>query len=305
MKVLYIGGAGRSGSTLLDMILGNLLGFFSIGEASFFWEYLARKDIACGCGSELNSCDFWSTVLERLGSDDTVDLDRMVILNKRLNRTRNLPRLMADKFVSLPKEWGELVTGTGALYHTIWRLAQSDVLVDASKTPSHCFLLRYVSGIDLRILHLVRDGRAVAYAWSKRRKRYHAVIGHEEYMPHRTKLQAILAWVVENAFTVRLGHTVPYYTIMRYEDFVQNPHDELGHALRKLGFGDIDLRWLREPAPSLNPTHGVGGNPVRFSQSGISIVSDEQWRDNMNIITKLSLGLFAAPVLYRFGYKLW
>jgi hypothetical protein len=305
MKVLYIGGAGRSGSTLLDMILGNLPGFFSIGEASFFWEYLARRDIACGCGNELSTCGFWSAVVERLSADETVDFDRLAILNKRLNRTRRLPRLTSSRLMGWPEGWGELVTGTQALYHTVWQLAKSDVLVDASKAPSHCFLLRCVSGIDLRILHLVRDGRAVVYSWSKRRKRHHAVIGHEEYMLHRTKLQAILAWIIENAFTIRLGHTVPHYTVLRYEDFVQDPYGELGRALKGLGLGDIDLRWLCEPTLSLKPTHGVGGNPVRFSKSGISIVSDEQWQNKMNSITKLSLGLVAAPVLSYFKYRPW
>lgn len=304
MRVLYIGGAGRSGSTLLEMILGNLPGFFSIGEARYFWEYLLREDVVCGCGARLSSCNFWSAVKTHLDSDGAVDFNRMAILSERLNRTRNAPWITANISLSFLREWGEIVSGTEALYHTIWQEASSEVLVDTSKVPSHLSLLRRVSGIDLRVLHLVRDGRAVAYSWSKRQKREPAIIDRKERMPRRSALRAMLTWAVENAYIAKTGHTMPY-TIMRYEDFAQNPDSELGRALQELGFGNVDLGLLREPMISLSPTHSVGGNPIRFSTTGISIVSDNEWRDKMHVITKLSLGLVAVPILSRFRYRLW
>ena len=36
--VLYVAGAGRSGSTLLDNLLGQIPGFFSAGELRYVWE---------------------------------------------------------------------------------------------------------------------------------------------------------------------------------------------------------------------------------------------------------------------------
>lgn len=38
VKVLYIAGWGRSGSTILDNVLGQVEGFFSGGELSYLWE---------------------------------------------------------------------------------------------------------------------------------------------------------------------------------------------------------------------------------------------------------------------------
>jgi hypothetical protein len=66
IEVLYIGAAGRIGSTLLKMILGLLPGFFSIGEARYYWEYSFHGDILCGYSKNLNVCEFWSVVNYRM-----------------------------------------------------------------------------------------------------------------------------------------------------------------------------------------------------------------------------------------------
>ena len=42
MTIVFIGGAGRSGSTLLEKILGNLDGCFSAGELRFIWQYVGE-----------------------------------------------------------------------------------------------------------------------------------------------------------------------------------------------------------------------------------------------------------------------
>ena len=43
----------------------------------------------------------------------------------------------------------------------------ADVVIDSSKHVSTALVLRHVPGIDLRIVHLVRDSRGVAYSWTK------------------------------------------------------------------------------------------------------------------------------------------
>ena len=64
-KVLYIAGSGRSGSTILDNILGELDGFVSAGEVRFLWERGMRDDRTCACGEPFSSCPFWGDVLTR------------------------------------------------------------------------------------------------------------------------------------------------------------------------------------------------------------------------------------------------
>ena len=49
-RVLYIGGLGRSGTTLLERILGELPGACALGEVVHLWDRDVRADERCACG---------------------------------------------------------------------------------------------------------------------------------------------------------------------------------------------------------------------------------------------------------------
>ena len=49
VKVLFVGGFGRSGSTLLDNVLGQVDGFASCGEISYLWDRGLEQDRLCSC----------------------------------------------------------------------------------------------------------------------------------------------------------------------------------------------------------------------------------------------------------------
>ena len=51
LRVVYIAGAGRSGSTLFARILGQAAGFCYVGEMKYFWENGSVKNELCTCGS--------------------------------------------------------------------------------------------------------------------------------------------------------------------------------------------------------------------------------------------------------------
>jgi hypothetical protein len=63
VKVLYIAGSGRSGSTILDNTLGQIDGFFSVGELRYIWERGLIEDRLCGCGERVHQCPFWAAAL--------------------------------------------------------------------------------------------------------------------------------------------------------------------------------------------------------------------------------------------------
>ena len=70
-RVVYVGGTGRSGSTVLANVLGEVPGLVSVGEVRFLWERGILQDRLCGCGDHFSDCPFWSKVLDRaLGPDD-------------------------------------------------------------------------------------------------------------------------------------------------------------------------------------------------------------------------------------------
>lgn len=60
MRVAYISGIGRSGSTLLDLIISTNQKVFSLGEIYRFNSF--NKEIKCACGKRIKDCQFWSRV---------------------------------------------------------------------------------------------------------------------------------------------------------------------------------------------------------------------------------------------------
>ena len=62
IKVIYIAGEGRSGSTLLERMLGQINDIVSVGELRFFWNQGSVGSQLCGCEKPLNECEFWSEV---------------------------------------------------------------------------------------------------------------------------------------------------------------------------------------------------------------------------------------------------
>jgi hypothetical protein len=302
ITVLYIGGAGRSGSTLLDMLLGNAPSFFSVGEVRFFWEYLARDDLLCGCGMRLRQCEFWSQIYSSLLKQG-LDMPHLASLSHHLNRTRNALWMIGNVPRKLIPALSELRQATTALYKLISATSGASVIVDSSKVPSQFAILRQLDEIDLRLLHLVRDGRAVAYSWSKRPKKELAKTSLPATMPRHIPFRSIVTWAVENASIAQLGQKLPH-VVIRYEDFSHNPHAEMQRALTALGLDSADANNLCEADLVLQPTHSVGGNPIRFTTREAVIKPDLEWQEKMPRSIKTILWLLAMPMMRHYEYSL-
>lgn len=304
MKVLYIGGAGRSGSTLLELILGNTPGFVSVGEIRFWWEYMAQGGIRCGCGELLQVCPFWSAVQARMLADDPeLDIMRIAGLSRSLDRTHHLPRYGRDLTIR-NADLAELVAATRQLYEAVWRVGGGRLIVDSSKVPSHLYLLSQIAGLDLRLLQLVRDGRAVAYSWNKRHKKELAAVDGA-HMARHSNLRAMLVWAVENNYVAKFGQKLPRTAVMRYEDFAAEPQQVLGQTLRELECAVSVLDMLQGPAFQPQPTHSVGGNPLRFARTTLTVRPDTEWQEQMSPVAQKTLGLLFAPVFSRYDYPIW
>ena len=304
MKLIYVAGAGRSGSTLLDRLLGTVPSFASVGEVRFFWEYVAAGGTKCGCGDDLVSCRFWAAVLDRLHeTPDSVDIDEIATYARSLDRTRYSPAISAGT-ASRRRGFRALVTATTRLYEAIRDESNADVIIDSSKVPSHLALLGHVEPVDLQVLHLVRDPRAVAYSWYKRQKKEPGVNRPGTLMPRRFPLDTMGRWLLENHFTHRFSRSADGYSLLRYEDLVASPAGAIGGALRELGIDGVQLGWLETDTVELSVTHSVGGNPIRFDRGPVAIRRDDTWRRQMSPGVRKVLGLLVYPLMRRYGYPL-
>lgn len=303
MKILYIGGAGRSGSTILEMILGNLPGFFSVGEIRHYWEYTIKGGVRCGCGEALNKCDYWSQVHSLLTNDAGIDFSETARLAIEIDRTRNLP-FLTYRYPPTNREFFRYMQATYTLYRHCYNVSGAEVLVDSSKAPSHLYLLKQFPETEIYTLHLVRDPRAVAYAWNKRRKIETASLSGEKYMDKRPIIASLYRWAFENYFLEKYAIGTNGYCLMRYEDFVSNPMTELINKFSEMRLDLIAPENFLTQTSTLNATHSVGGNPIRFSPGVSKISADTTWTNNSVRIARLLSGVIMFPFLRHYSYPL-
>src|SRR5207253_253895 len=103
LRVLAIAGWGRCGSTLLDLMLGQVPGFVSAGEVRELWLRGCRENRPCGCGAPFADCSFWSAVGERaFGGWDQLDLERLLRVRYAVDRPWRIPELALTRRVSRP-----------------------------------------------------------------------------------------------------------------------------------------------------------------------------------------------------------
>ena len=92
IKVVYIAAHNRSGSTLLDRMLGQLDGYVSVGELRQIWVRGLAGNQACGCGLPFHECAFWVEVLrDAYGPLDAAHIQHVIHLARHVASARTLP----------------------------------------------------------------------------------------------------------------------------------------------------------------------------------------------------------------------
>ena len=202
--LLFVGGSARSGSTLLERMLASIPGYFSVGELAFVWERSVLRNDLCGCGLRFRDCTFWTAVGEAaFGGWPQVDAAYAARLHATIDRHRNLDRISGLRG---PGQLGSAISAyralTDRLYRGVRDVSGASVLIDASKQVGYALLLRDMPSVELRLLHLVRRSRGVAYSWSRRVRKPDVGDG-DGLMSVHSPWWTVSLWVTDNCCTTR------------------------------------------------------------------------------------------------------
>lgn len=311
-QVVYIAGYGRSGSTVLDIILGNHPDVFGAGELNMLLPDLAG-DGACSCGQPYRDCDVWKPVLAEAErafprlSDSTFvgDIYRSEATSGLWARGGERCRVnrLAGDF------WRQL-------YQLVGNSTDSPIIVDSSKTArfSSRRIRRLASeaGLDVKVLHLTRDPRAVAYSEQRRgnNDRLESGWGGAGF---GGSIRPIIGWVMANlavdVHRLRL-RGLPVLHV-RYEDLASNSAETVTAIADFLALDPKPLLARIDSGAGFDPGHGVRGNRLRRKPTdggsagpeAIQLRYDTDWLDNVDRPLRL-VALIAAPLARRYGYQL-
>jgi len=323
-RLVYILAASHSGSTLLSMLLGSHSRVATVGELKL--SPSAIGDISryrCSCGEFIRKCRFWSQIKEGMtrrgyefdiadaGTDyGAVDSSYVRRLLGPLHRGRVLEHLR-DTALQISPAWRrrlpEIQRRNAALVSTIAEITGADFVADSSKTALRLkFLLRNPK-LDVRVIRLIRDGRAVAltymdparFADAKDPAMRGGGTGGDREKERLSMTQAAHEWrrCNEEAENVLRGLEKSQWTEVRYEELCRDTEKALARLFAFLGLEpkeyERDFRVVE---------NHVIGNGMRLDSTS-EVVLDERWR---SVLTEDELRVFereAGWMNRKYGYE--
>lgn len=309
MRAVFICSAGHSGSTLLDLLLGSHPDAVSLGEITHLPKNLALNT-PCTCGKPARECGVWSRIVDELGrmpefreihSDPYVLHLGMinastVVDTRHQTRLRVLQRRFVYALAHAHLRWDirfpeallrPLYAGSRnklLLFDVVSRLLSRGIIVDSSKHYLEAVSLYEQARDRVRVVLLVRDGRAVYYSGLKR--------GQDR----KTALQA---WecTYRRALPILRRRIPPEHLIqVRYEDLADSPERELERLCAFIGidYAQEMLRFVEKER------HVLNGNRMRFGSGAIA--ADVSWRERLSGSDALYFDSRAGRLNRKLGY---
>ena len=322
LKVTYVLAASHSGSTLLSLLLGLHPDVCTVGELKL--SSLDDKErYLCSCGTRIKECLFWQKVSQKMkeqGIDFDVTDARTSFSNIDNKYCQNLLaplhrgpilELIRDAGLFLSPAWREHINNVQrrnvALVASVLDVTRKKVIVDSSKVGLRLKYLLRNQALDVKIIRLVRDGRAVAltyvdpanFADAKDPRLRQGGTGETRERKRKTMHEAAREWLRSNEEAEEIIRRLPAkkWIQIRYEDYCSNPPKEMWRIFDFIGVDPEKWPW-----PNINMEYHVIGNGMRLDWNG-SVTFDERWKE---VLTVEELKIFdevAGHMNRRLGYQ--
>jgi hypothetical protein len=156
----------------------------------------------------------------------------------------------------------------------------------------------------LRVVHLVRDSRGVAYSWTKLVRRPEATELSAQTEMHRyPPWRAALLWDAHNGALAALGRLgVPVWRL-HYERLLAAPVDTVRDLASFLAVdGSAIEQFVTPTTVQVGPAHQIAGNYMRFETGELALRSDDAWRTALPPRDRRLVTALSGPLLAGYGY---
>ena len=281
---IYVMGAGRSGTTLLSIMLGAHPATGVRGELLQFAEYW-RRNLECSCGKPVRECRHWLDAGQGLPGDDVesaVEYDRVISESERHWRVAQYllaPRTAAKAYVE-------------ALRRLFLALGRSGMVIDASKYVARALVLDKIADFRVGYVYIVRDARGVLHSFSKPVQRPKSAMAAALYYVLVNGVAQLAVWTRLRGRAIKV----------RYEDLVAEPARELERIGRFLGLDMSGVIASIAAGEPLDIGHMVSGNRIR-TNGVIKIGLDDEWR-SLSMTRRIGYYLACLPIQIINRYRI-
>jgi hypothetical protein len=309
VNLIYIASNGRSGSTLLETILGNHSSIVNVGEIQVWPKNIIEGgSVPCGCGKTVSDCSFWASMQQKINplqqSPPKIDFFRENYYAGKAVRWSRLSEFSKmktpDRITQEIKNYGE---NNQAVFQALLELLESQTgtryqwIVDSSKDPYRLLWLVRSQLFNIKVIHLVKDPRAFVYSMTKK------IL--QQQPENKGKLIEMtvsksLAWVLQNSLFSQIASNYlakSDYLLINYEKLAAEPQATVKEICQTIG-----CQFEKEAVTSFrhNKNHTIAGNPMRFRQGGI--VLDEEWKTSFPPVYQRLTELITSMNTSRYGY---
>ena len=287
-----------SGATLLTFLLSEHSNVVSNGETMFFNERDSKR-YDCSCGKYIDECDFYNAATRHMRLPGNASWDKRLSAQvPTLSRTPfvhsllhsihfecTLRRRLIDAVPAYRRERNRFLTAQLQFFANAKALSGASVYLDGTKSIPRAQLLARDGRCDMKVLHLVRDGRGFCSSYVK------------HVHPTPSWADAAKAWTRYIAWVDAISRRFPAVPVLpvRYEDLCRGTGDVLRAITRFLEIPD------EEPGTGLTRPAHILGNRMRRAYGG-AIVEDTSWKTTLDERTQAKLTSLMKPQLERFGY---
>lgn len=272
-KIVYLLGAGRSGTTLLATILNHHPEITTIGEMHQFSEHLF-KGKNCSCGKKLNECSFWSDIVSRLDTKD-IDFSEIERNYNSLEKHIQIPKLL---FKRQPNQ--KYLDKSQMIFDAVYRNIDTPYVLDSSKYIARFLLLNKSKTYPVKGIYLVRDVRGVIHSFGKK------------VQTSRKPFSTIVYYSLINFWGELVYRIYPNVIKIKYEELTARPEKTLQHIYSHL-FNKKQFVTLPD---HYKMPHIIGGNRMKENKI-IKLENKHAWQKQLSKTKKTIYYIATLPFM--------